>query len=219
MRPSGLGWPEPTSTSSPSKESSVSQSVLPPVRAVSAPLQAPVPPTAPPVVLSGEAKGAKRRWEWSGNALIAGVVSAVVAGGISLLVTHVQDRDSASQASASQQVQAAQSLEADANSFYEYTTDIYNFQRQCAGPYNTWRGCAAEAVQVYPNYNAVMSNFVAASSNVTDQAAEKFANQMASESAGLIATQSESDASNLGNEMVTAFSQLIPRCGQLIQSQ
>jgi hypothetical protein len=207
MRPSGLGWPEPPSTPSPARES---PAVQPPL---------PQSPTVLPPGPTGEAKSRKKRWEWSGNALVAGVVSAIVAGGSSLLVTHVQENDSASQAAASQQVQAAQALEADANSLYGYTTDIYNFQRQCAGPHNTWQGCAAEAMQVYQNYNAVMTTFAAAGSNIADRTAAQLASQMAGASGGLITASSAADASKLWNEMVTVYTQLTERCGQLVQTQ
>lgn len=213
MRPSGLGWPEPTSTPSPARESPAVQPPIPQSPAVL------VPPAVPPTGPAGQAKNPKKRWEWTGNALVAGVVSAIVAGGISLLVTHIQANDSASQAAASQQVQAAHALEADANSFYEYTTDIYNFQRQCAGPHNTWQGCAAEAMQVYQNYNSVMTTFAAAGSNISDRTAAQLASQMASAGGGLITARSEADASKLWYEMVTVYTQLTGRCGQLVQTQ
>jgi hypothetical protein len=193
MRPSGLGWPEPVSMPSPSSESRAAQPSL---------AQS---PTVLPPGHTGDAKSRRKRWEWSGNALVAGVVSAIVAGSISLLVTHVQDNDSASQAAAGQQVQAAQTLEADANSFYEYTTEIYNFQRQCAGPHNSWQGCAAEAMQVYQNYTAVVTTFAAAGSNIADRTAARLASQMAGLSGGLISASSATDASKLWNEMVTIY--------------
>ena len=164
-------------------------------------------------------KNSKKRWDWTGNALVAGVVSAIVAGGISLITIHVQDKDSANQAAARQQVQAAQTLEADANSFYQYTTDIYNFQQECVGPHNTWRSCAADALQIYQNYTSVLTDFGAASSNIADRQAAQLANQLGSTSGGLIAAGSEADASKLWYELVTIYAQLTDRCGQLVQTQ
>jgi hypothetical protein len=178
-----------------------------------------LPPAVPPPGPARGAESPKKRWDWTSNALIAGVVSAIVAGGISLVAIHVQDTNSASQAAASQQVQAAQVLEADANSFYQYTTDIYNFQQRCAGPHNTWRSCAAEALQIYQNYNSVLTAFGAASSNIADRTAGQLANQLGSTSGGLIAATSAADASKLWYEMVTAYAELTERCGQLVQTQ
>jgi hypothetical protein len=136
-----------------------------------------------------------------------------------LLVTHVQDKDSASQAAASQQVQAAQSLESDANSFYEYTTDIYNFQRECYDPHVTWLSCAADAKQVYPNYVSITNTFTAAGGNIADRTAGQLANQMADASTGLVIASTEAGAEKMWYEMVTAYSQLTERCGQLVQTQ
>ena len=207
MRPSGLGWPEPNAIPSQAGGSSAAQRPLPQSASV-------LPPDP-----AGEAETRKKRWEWSGNALVAGVVSAIVAGAISLLVTHVQYNDSANQAATSQQVQAAQELEGDANYFYEYTTDIYNFQRQCAGLHNTWRSCAAEAMQVYQNYNAALTTFAAAGSNIADRTAGQLASQMAGLSGSLIVASSPTEASKLWEEMVTAYAKLTGRCGQLVETQ
>lgn len=165
-------------------------------------------------------KSRKKRWEWSGNAVIAGIVSAFVAGGISVLVTHIQDSDSARQATASQQVQAAQSLEADANSFYSYSMDIYNTERRlCASPNSTWRECASQALQMYQNYSPVMMTFAAAGSNVADSTAAQLANQVANAGTGLITASSAAGASKSWKDMVTVYLLLTERCGQLVQTQ
>lgn len=162
---------------------------------------------------AGESKKARVLSGVTGNALVAGVVSAIVAGLISLLVTRVQDDDAASQAAASQQAQAAEALQTAASSLYQSTINVYNFQRQCVSIRSTWQECGAEALQVYSSYNSVMTAFGAASSDLADKLAAQLAGQLESEASNTISAQSAADANTMWYDMVATYADLIGYCG------
>ena len=170
-------------------------------------------------------KNEKKVQKSPSNALVTGVVSAVVGCGIisllvSLLITRVQNENSASQAAIGQQVQAAGQLEAAANALYQGTTNAYNFQLLCTkGGHNTWEECAAQALQVYPSYNVAVATLNTDGSNIADRSAAELANQLGSESADTISARSSADATKLWYSMVTTYAALIGRCGQLVQAR
>jgi hypothetical protein len=76
----------------------------------------------------------------------------------------------------------------------------------------------ADAMQIYQTYNTAMTAFDAASGNVADRMAAQLATRLGSDSGDLIAASSVSDASEIWYDFVTAYTQLIERCGQLVQA-
>ena len=166
------------------------------------------------------AAGNTKKRELTYNALVAGLVPAIVAGLtsllVSLLVTHFQDQDAASQARYGQQALAAGQLEAAATALYQGTTGVYNFQLRCIRTRQTWQDCAAQAPGL-TNFSAGTTTFDAASANIADQAAAELAGQFANVSAGTVAAPSAAQGKSLWSKMVTLYLELIKRCGQLIQ--
>ena len=116
-------------------------------------------------------------------------------------------------------MQAAKELEAASNSWYQSTTDVYNFLLKCLGSSITSQECAAEVLQAYPAYNSAMVLFSADSSNVADSGAARLANQFGSEAGGMIAVRSAADARKLWLSLVTTYTELLSRCGELVQGQ
>jgi type II secretory pathway pseudopilin PulG len=165
------------------------------------------------------------------NPLVVGIASAIVAGLFSFWITHSQDQDAANQARAAQQVQAAdqlttqrrqaaKELETATNGLFLSAQNVYSFQLDCVGTRNTWKDCASQALQVFPNYNVDLTVFNTAISNIADSEAVALANQFANESTDtIIAASSTADAQRSWSRMVTTYTELIGRCGQLVQGQ
>jgi hypothetical protein len=175
-------------------------------------------PAAPqlPAPAGGEQKPG-RLSKISNNAVVAAIVAGIISLVVSLVVTHIQNDNTNSQAANGQQVQSAQDLEAAATSLYQSTTDVYNYQLKCV-PGGTWQVCVAEALQIYPNYSSSVTAFGAASSNIVDRTASQLANQLGSEAGAMIQPQSLNDAHKLWYELVTTYTNLIGRCGKLVQA-
>lgn len=168
------------------------------------------------------AKGNGKKWGLTNNALVAGVVSAAVAGIISLvvslLVTHFQDQSAASQARSTQQALAAGQLEAAAGNLYSTTQNVYNFQLKCVGMYETWKVCASVAPGI-TNFSAAVTTFGPAMANIGDPAAAELANQFSKESTGTVTGPSAAQGKTMWNALVTTYVDLTARCGQLIRGQ
>jgi len=150
------------------------------------------------------------------NALVAGVVSAVVAGVISLLVTHFQDRSAESQAHSAQQASAAEQLEAAASSLYSATQNVYNFQRGCVSPNVTWKLCAAQAPYM-SSFSAAFTAFGPAVANEGDPQAGRLANQFSTEAAATVGAADAAHGEQSWNNFLNTYVDLIARCGQLIR--
>ena len=75
----------------------------------------------------------KSRWNRAlgNNALVASVVSAIVAGVISFFIAHWQDQDAARQAHAAQAADGASQVESAAQDFYDAAESLYTARRQC----------------------------------------------------------------------------------------
>ena len=168
------------------------------------------------------AKGNDKKWGLTNNALVAGVVSAAVAGIISLvvslLVTHFQDQSAASQAHSAQQASAAEQLEAAAASVYSATQNVYNFQRECVSPNETWKLCGAQAPSL-TSYSAALTAFAPAVANVGDPQADQLANQFSTEATGTVGAADAAHGEQMWNNFLNTYVDLIARCGQLIRGQ
>jgi hypothetical protein len=152
----------------------------------------------------------------TGNALVSGVVSAIVAGVISFTVVHYQDQDAARQAQASQQVQEAEQVETAANSFYQATMSVYNFQLKCVSRNETSQQC--EILAPGDNDLATADNALDADMlNITDREAFQLAASLLSASAWLLSSVTAVNVRSEWKNVVVLYFQLIFRCGQLIQ--
>jgi hypothetical protein len=124
-------------------------------------------------------KPKRKRDFLTNNAVIAGIVSAVVAGGISFGVAHYQSQDSARQAQGALQTQQAQKLEGVTLAVYHSLNNVYNFQLKCFDGDMTWRQCASAS----PDFNSFSTDLTALGAdglNITDKTASGLATSAAS---------------------------------------
>lgn len=158
----------------------------------------------------GQAAPPRRRNRalWN-NALVAGLVSAIVAGAISLLAVRFQDQDTTAQERSAAQVAAITQLETAATNFDQATLSLWEscdtHPENCSGPPTS--------------YFATETIFDADRANVTDPAADNLAAEMENDANNAITLRAMTRSSFDLTEMVTAFQQLIARCGQLIQGR
>jgi hypothetical protein len=153
-----------------------------------------------------------RRGRWrralSNNALVAGVVSAVVAGVITVLITHYQDQDSATQQHDAGQAAAIIQLETAAIDFDRATITLF-------------ASCSPHP-DVCPeppsSYYSTETMFDVDRANVADPTADRLAVQMENYANDGIVMESTTGSSAIYS-MVTTYQHLIARCAQLIQGQ
>ncbi len=156
----------------------------------------------------------------TGNALVSGVVAAIVAGVISFWVAHYQDQDAARQARAAQQAAAATQLEASATTYYNDTFAIYD-HGFCRGLNKNMPICLTAAPSM-TIYFADEATFDADRLNVSDAKVSALALQMTAYSNGATLPVTAATATLAGHnfvEMKTAYQQLVSLCGQIIQGQ
>ena len=163
-------------------------------------------------------KGKGRLEGWTQNALISGVVSAIVAGLIAYFIGHAQSQDAARQAQSAHQTQEAGQLENVASVLYQVSTNIYNFQLKCAGANLSWRQCASISPD-FNSYSAATTAFGPASFNVTDQKASSLATSFDSAVSKVINAGSVSAAKSDWLTMLNLYTDLEARCAQLIKGQ
>jgi type II secretory pathway pseudopilin PulG len=142
------------------------------------------------------------------NALVSGVVGAIVAGLISFGIAHYQDQDAARQAASAQQASAALQLETAATGLYQATFDL-------------WPSCEKNPGICLDNnaYVAAEQTFNAASSNVSDPRAAMLAKQLANSSTTALASADLTSVSTNLNQLGETYGELITRCGQLVQGE
>jgi len=153
------------------------------------------------------------------NALVSGVVAAIVAGAISFGVAHYQDQDAASQALSAEQASAVVQLQAAANSFYLAANGVWNM---CIG---ITRGSCLHKVIADAAWQSATTELAADRTDISDPAAARLAARLSSLGNGVIeyavgngtgpAETEDIDLSEMGDTL----GQLITRCGQLIQGQ
>lgn len=153
----------------------------------------------------------------TGNALVSGVVSAVVAGAISFGVAHQQSQDSARQAVAGQQASAAAQLEAAATTFYRDAQNLYVSRSSCDGK-------GAPTCMVTPpsltTYFSDQAAFNADQLNVSDSKASALARQLSGYVQETLSSVGDPQkSSTFDNDMGNSYYELVTRCGQIIQSR
>jgi hypothetical protein len=142
------------------------------------------------------------------NALVSGVVAAIVGGGIAFAIAHYQDQDAANQTMSAQRASAAIQLETAANGFYQVTFDL-------------WPSCEKNPSGCLENnaYMAAEITFNAARRNISDPSASALAQQLAYSSMNALTTAESRSASAYLNQVGETYGELIVRCGQLVQAQ
>lgn len=149
---------------------------------------------------------------WTGNALVSGVVSAIVAGIISFMVTHYQ-------AISGQQATAITQLESSATTYYNATIAIGEYESGCPN-----KSCSFTR----PNdstYANDQSMFEADVANISDPKVKQLAKQLESGMIGMAgfagdhSRQGQAQMGKSTNEAEEAYADLITRCGQIIQGQ
>ena len=142
------------------------------------------------------------------NALVSGVVAAIVAGGLSFAIAHYQDQDAAEQAMSAQRASAALQLETAATGFYQATLDL-------------WPSCEKNPTECLNNnaYIGAEITFNAARTNVSDRRASALALQLADSSTAVLATAEPTSFSTNLNQVGVTYGELIARCGQLVLAQ
>ena len=160
------------------------------------------PPWEMPKVRRGRTGGL------TSNALVSGVVAAIVGGGLSFAIAHYQDQDAASQTLSAQRASAAVQLETAATGFYQATFDL-------------WPSCAKNAGECLDNnaYVAAEITFNAARGNISDPRAAALALQLANSSTTALAMAESRSSSTYLNQVGQTYGELITRCGQLVQGQ
>ena len=165
----------------------------------------------------------------SKRALAASVLAAaVISAFITFLVTHHLDQDAARQARATwhasvvrqpltQQAQAAGQLEKAANALYQSTASVYRYQVECAEHTgNTWPVCSALDPRL-GDFSATTATFDTDRFGLADAAANRLTLRFAHFSIGAVEASSAAGAQRQWTSMVTAYLDLIKRCGQLIR--
>jgi hypothetical protein len=149
----------------------------------------------------------------AGNALVASVVSVIVAGLISFYVARWQSQDAAKQATSAQQVAAVVQLESAASTFYQGTITLliscYSKPGECPDlpPQSPW-------ITDQATFNADRAN-------VSDLQVAVLAAQLDDDAANAIdyAGVGQVAAQPYRNLMAVAYQQLLARCGQFVQGR
>jgi type II secretory pathway pseudopilin PulG len=179
-------------------------------------------PQAPePVVVriaEPASKPRRKRDFLTNNAVVASVVSAIVAGVISYLVANYQGQDAARQAQDALQTQQAQQIEAAATALYHSTNDVYNYQLKCAGANLGRRQCAAMSPDI-DTFAGDTTSLGADIFNVTDRKAGQLATNFNLMATKVINDVSAADAKSDWYKMLDMYLDLQSRCGQLIKGQ
>jgi hypothetical protein len=164
----------------------------------------------------------------SKRALAASMLAAaVISAFITFLLTHHLDQDAARQARATQhaavvrqqltrQAQAAGQLEKAAATLYQSTASVYRYQVNCAEAGRTWPVCAALDPRL-GDFSATTATFDTDRFALADAAATRLTTQFAHFSIGAVEASSAVGAQRQWTSMVTAYLDLIKRCGQLIR--
>jgi len=172
-----------------------------------------------PEILASADDTGKRAWHATNNTLTVGIVSAAVAALtsllVSLLITHFHSEETATQAAARQQVNSVGQLEIAANSLYQSTISVYNFQQQCAQSQMTWTRCVGLAPG-FPDYSAAITAFNEDVSKVTDRTAVRLANTFGNESASIALASSALNGQKALPSMQASYDRLVALCGQLV---
>jgi hypothetical protein len=142
------------------------------------------------------------------NALVTGIVAAIVAGVISFAIAHYQDEDATRQAMSAQRASAALQLETAATGFYQVTFDL-------------WPSCEKNPGVCLENnaYAAAEFTFNAARNNISDAQASALARQLANSSTNALIMAGSRSSSTYLNQVGETYGELIARCGQLVQGQ
>jgi hypothetical protein len=154
----------------------------------------------------------------TGNALLTGIVCAIVAGVISYYVAHWQAQDAARQAIASQQAQQVIQLETDARTFIQLADRTYLIRGQCLNLITP--ACKQAQTTIINNpFRGPELALGADAANVSDAAAKNDAYNLEVYAVNALSEVGTNQGSTAFQDMGNAYSALLTRCGQLIQGR
>ena len=158
----------------------------------------------------------------TGNALITGVVSAIIAGVISFYVAHWQSQDVARQAIASQQVLEVIQLKTDAETFDQSALGAYASGWQCAHKVASACKQAEASVPYITTGSPVASSqdaLLADMNDISDAVLRTDAANLVDQVTGALAEDGSQQGSTAWAKAGTAYGHLLIRCGQIIQGK
>jgi len=187
-----------------------------------------IPATAEPVrigqatyagVVSNDRLRKKTRAILTNNAVVAGVVSAIVAGAISFAIAHYQSQDSARQAIASQQTQDVTQLEADVRTFDQLSTRTFVQRRKCASLAIVTPECKAAGTTNILDSPLISPEMALGAdlANISDTVVSNDTNSFEYYALEALANASTDQGFIALKSMNDAYSKVIARCGQLIK--
>jgi hypothetical protein len=164
-------------------------------------------------------KARRGRPGWiAGNALVTGIICAILAGVISFYVARWQSQDAAKQAVASQQAQELVRVETDATTLYQVAYGVYVSRRECVA------GIASACNQT--DNNLASSPLLSAEfalgadvTNISDAAARLDEENLQRSMSDALSSAGTSQGYAAWLNMGTAYDRLLTRCGQLIQAR
>lgn len=152
------------------------------------------------------------------NALVSGVVSAIVGGLIAFYVANWQSQDSAKQAAASVQIQQIAQLEEAAETLLIDSNSMSEYANKCPSKGVDSLTCVNKA----PGYNDFMTNIdvlAADTHNVTDVRMKHYALAMLQTAQGMVFdVTAQARLDDRIKELIN-YNKLIDRCGQLVRGQ
>lgn len=154
----------------------------------------------------------------TGNALVSGIVAAIVAGVISFGIAHYQSQDAARQAQAAQVADGASQVESVAAGFYEAAESLYAARKQCIIQFRPGKvppGCPASDIAFLNSQAALGTAFA----NTSDQQIHSLLSVFIRDALDALAELGTPQGSASYNKMTVGYYQLVTRCGQLIQGQ
>lgn len=164
----------------------------------------------------------QRRWKraLTNNALVAGIVSAIVAGAISFLVVHYQNQDAAAQQRGAEQVAATVQFENSAAALFETATTVFETRRACLNGVTQVCLSGQQDPLIAASTTTLESDddaFYADLANITDPEAIRLAQQLDYLIHNALAEVGTAQGGIFYHDMESAYGELIARCGQLIQ--
>lgn len=150
------------------------------------------------------------------NALVTGIIAAVVSGVIAFAVAHYQSQDSAAQARRSQDIAGLTQVESAATGFFQAAVSLYQVRSRClrSETVNT-PGCPASTQDFIGSENVLNT----ALSNVREQNIIRLSQQMFAASADWLSSATKAEIVVVNNRLEDAYLELVFRCGQLIKEQ
>ena len=159
----------------------------------------------------------KKRAILTNNAVVAAVVSAIVAGVISFAVAHYQAQDADRQAVASQQVAIASEVESEATRFSQDVNSAFQWHVVC------YKIPASACIEKKPDINAIFADeqqLDVALDNISDHDVSTSIQDLLGDASILfIGSQNQNDYLKYAVKATDDYAAVTYYCGQIIQGQ